>query len=245
MWTTGRIKKRTDWNEKLFSLHIEANIDHFKAGQYIKLGLELDERRIPRAYSLVSAPHEPLLEVLLVSVENGRLSPALAALGSGDRLWVSSKAGGSMTLDEVLPAQQLWMLATGTAVGPFISMLRTQQPWQTFAKIVLCYGVRYQRDLAYLPELAKLAHERRDRFQLITSVTRENDGGHLACRLSEALQSGQLEHMANSQIDASQSQVMLCGNPEMVTEIQGHLLARGLRKNLKREPGQITVERYW
>ncbi|MDF2177205.1 ferredoxin--NADP reductase [Aliiglaciecola sp. CAU 1673] len=244
MWTTGKIIERTNWNDKLFSLHIEADVETFKAGQYIKLGLELEQKKVPRAYSLVSAPHEPLLEVLLISVENGKLSPELAALNAGDEVLVSGKAGGFMTMDEVPSAKQLWMLATGTAVGPYISMLRTEQPWTAFEKIILCYGVRYQEDLAYFQELQGFQNAFPDRFQLITSVTRQKGCGQLDSRLSDALLSGQLEESAQATIDTD-SQVMLCGNPEMVADIQQHLLERGLRKNLKREPGHITVERYW
>jgi ferredoxin--NADP+ reductase len=38
---------------------------------------------------------------------------------------------------------------------------------------------------------------------------------------------------------------MLCGNPDMVKEVQAALAERGLRKHRRRAPGQVTVERFW
>ncbi|GAB3039318.1 ferredoxin--NADP reductase [Bowmanella dokdonensis] len=245
MWVEGRVVDRIDWNDKLFSLFIEADIGNFIPGQFIKVGLDIGDKRIGRAYSLVNAPDSPALEVLLVSVEDGLLSPALARLNPGDAIQVSSKASGYMTLDEISQGKHLWMLATGTAVGPFIAMLRTPQPWQRFERLVLCYGVRLARDLAYLEELQALQSANPQQFSLIPCVTREKIPDMMQIRLPEALRTGQLEQAAGLKISPEQSQFMLCGNPGMVSDAQQILLDRGLQKNLKRKPGHITMERYW
>jgi ferredoxin/flavodoxin---NADP+ reductase len=245
MWTQGKVIKRIDWNDELFSLFIDADIGDFTAGQFIKLGLDIDGKRVGRAYSLVNAPGSELLEVLLVSVEDGLLSPALHRLQPGDTVNVSSKASGFMTLDWVPEAKNLWMLATGTAVGPFISMLRTETPWQRFEHIVLVYGVRFAHDLAYNEELQTLVTEKASRFCYLTSITRESMPGGLHCRIPQALENGQLEQRAGTVITPEHSHVMLCGNPAMIADTQTILMERGLRKNLKRNPGHISMERYW
>lgn len=138
MWITGTVLKRIDWNDKLFSLRIKADVETFIAGQFIKLSQIRDDKRVARAYSLVNPPGTDYVEVLAVAVEDGQLSPDLKALNPGDTIQVTPKATGFMTLDEVpkgaLQGKHLWLLSTGTAVGPFISMLATDEPWQRFEK---------------------------------------------------------------------------------------------------------------
>ncbi|WP_299568522.1 ferredoxin--NADP reductase [uncultured Shewanella sp.] len=249
MWTTGTVIERIEWNEKLFSLRIKADVEPFIAGQFIKLSQNRDEKRIARAYSVVNPPGKDYVEVLAVAVEDGQLSPDLQALNIGDSIEVSTKAAGFMTLDEIptgaLQGPHLWFLATGTAVGPFISMMETEEPWQRFDKVVLVYGVRLIEDLAYLPELTALQEKFPTQFVFIPSVTRESYDGGLSCRIPDGLQSGILEQTAGVALNPENSQVMICGNPGMITDAQTALNEKGLVKNLRRAPGQITVEKYW
>ncbi|MGX9460012.1 ferredoxin--NADP reductase [Shewanella sp. A14] len=249
MWTMGKVIERIDWNDKLFSLRIKADIEPFIAGQFIKLSQMRDGKRIARAYSLVNPPGTEYVEVLAVAVEDGLLSPDLKALTLGDSIEVTSKAAGFMTLDEIphgaLQGKHLWFLATGTAVGPFISMLATDEPWQRFEKIVLVYGVRLAEDLAYLETIKKLVDKYPQQFVFIPVVTREDYPEGLSCRIPDAINSGLLEQKAGLDINIEHSQVMICGNPGMVSDAQVALVDKGLTKNLRRAPGQITVEKYW
>ncbi|RTR40844.1 ferredoxin--NADP reductase [Shewanella canadensis] len=249
MWIEGEIIERIDWNDKLFSLKIKADIEPFIAGQFIKLSQIIDEKRIGRAYSIVNAPDSDFIEVLAVSVADGQLSPNLQKLNVGDVIDVSTKATGFMTLDEIPVSsseeKQLWLMATGTAVGPFISMLDTLEPWSRFEKVILVYGVREAKDLAYLDKLEQMKLQYPEQFKLVLSVTRENYPGSMSCRIPAGLQSGEIEGNVGISISPEKSQVMLCGNPEMIRDANNILLERGLTKNLRRAPGQITQEKYW
>ena len=224
-----------------------ADIEPFIAGQFIKLSQLRDGKRVARAYSLVNAPDADCLEVLAVRVEDGLLSPALHELNAGDEIEISPKAAGFMTLDELPPdmGQHLWLLATGTAVGPFISMLESNQPWDRFSQIVLVYGVRLEEDLAYWQRLQELADIHQGKLKLIACVTRESVAGALDCRIPDGLRDGSIEDKAGIKLSAADSQVMICGNPGMVSGALELLQARGLAKNLRRAPGQITMEKYW
>ncbi|GIU22023.1 ferredoxin--NADP reductase [Shewanella schlegeliana] len=249
MWIEGLVIERRDWNDKLFSLKIKVDIGDFKAGQFIKLSQVIDDKRIGRAYSLVNPPGCGYVEVLAVAVEEGLLSPNLQALKVGDVIDVATKASGFMTLDE-LPTDEakgkhLWFLATGTAVGPFISMMDTCEPWETYERLVLAYGVRKVEDLAYLEQLKGYEARYPEQFKLVLSVTREQLNGALTSRIPDAISSGELESKAGLRLNPEESQVMICGNPEMITASQQVLKERGLTKNLRRAPGQVTVERYW
>jgi len=249
MWIEGEVIERIDWNDKLFSLKIKADIEPFIAGQFIKLSQIIDDKRIGRAYSIVNAPGSDFIEVLAVSVADGQLSPNLQQLNVGDVIDVSTKATGFLTLNEIPSSssegKQLWLMATGTAVGPFISMLDTLEPWSRFEKVILVYGVREAEDLAYLQKLELVKQQYPEQFKLVLSVTRENYPGSMNCRISTGLQSGEVEKYVGISISPEKSQVMLCGNPEMVNDASNILLERGLTKNLRRKPGQITLERYW
>ncbi|MGP1782638.1 ferredoxin--NADP reductase, partial [Shewanella frigidimarina] len=162
---------------------------------------------------------------------------------------VATKATGFMTLDELPKDEEqgkhLWFLATGTAVGPFISIMDTPEPWLNYEKLVLVYGVREGKDLAYLEHLKRFEQTYPERFQLILSVTREPFDGALTKRIPDVIVSGELEAKAGLSLSATESQVMICGNPGMITEAQQALKDKGLTKNLRRAPGQITVEKYW
>ena len=153
-WLEGRVYRRIDWHPELFTLTIEAAIEPFSAGQFIKLGLaHSDGKVVSRAYSLVNAPNAGPLQVLAVKVADGQLSPALHLLQPGDRLLVSARASGHLTLSEIPDGDALWLLATGTGISPFLSMLASAEPWRRFARIVLVYAVRHQRDLAHLADI--------------------------------------------------------------------------------------------
>ncbi|WP_298770466.1 ferredoxin--NADP reductase [uncultured Shewanella sp.] len=249
MWTTGQVVERIDWNDKLFTLKIKSTLSPFIAGQFIKLSQLIDGRRVARAYSLVNSPDSQYLEVLAIAVDGGQLSPRLHLLEAGDEIEVTTTAAGFMTLDELPKEEQtqsdLWFLATGTAVGPFISIMDTQEPWQRFKKVILVYGVREKQDLAYFEKLQGLVSTYSDQFRLILSVTREDVSGALSERIPDALESGNLEKMAGTILSPEHSQVMLCGNPGMISESVEVLKAKGLTKNLRRVPGQITMEKYW
>jgi ferredoxin/flavodoxin---NADP+ reductase len=188
---------------------------------------------------------------LAVKVEEGQLSPHLHRLAIGETIEISTKAAGFLTLDELPQSAEynnLWFLATGTGVGPFISMLRTQEAWLKYEKIILVYGVSYQTDIAYHDVIQQLLLQNPKQFvfiPMVTRETREDMVNALHCRIPQGLVSGELEALAQVAITPQSSQVMICGNPEMISEVQALLLERGLTKNLRRAPGQITLEKYW
>lgn len=95
-WVTGKVTKVQNWTDALFSLTVHAPVLPFTAGQFTKLGLEIDGERVQRAYSYVNSPDNPDLEFYLVTVPDGKLSPRLAALKPGDEVQVVSEAASSL-----------------------------------------------------------------------------------------------------------------------------------------------------
>lgn len=245
-WVTGKVTNIQHWTDTLFSLTVDAPVAPFSAGQFTKIGLEIDGERVQRAYSYVNAPHNPGLEFYLVNVPEGKLSPRLHAMQPGDEVLLVSEAAGFFVLDEVPDCNTLWMLATGTALGPYLSILEEGKDLERFENIVLLHAVRYAHDLSYLPLMQQLAERYAGKLRIQTVISREVVAGALYGRVPALIASGELEAAVGLPMTPETSHVMLCGNPEMVRDTQQLLKeTRNMTKHLRRRPGHMTAEHYW
>jgi len=244
-WLDGEVVENRHWTDTLFSLRVKGAPLVFEAGQFVRIALDIDGERVARAFSMVNAPDEPLLEFYGVVVPQGPLSPRLARLGVGDRLLVASNPAGFLVLKELPDAETLWLLATGTGIAPFVSMLRADTPWQRFENVVLVHAVRHAPELVYRDEVDRASAKHRSRFRYVPVVSREDAPRTLRGRIPALLADGRLEGAAGLKLAPTGSQVMLCGNPDMLKDTTAALAGRGLRKNRRRTPGQITVESFW
>lgn len=249
----ARVVGRTDHTATLFSLRFEAALDAFTAGQFCRVGLPVasqagDADVVMRAYSLVNAPDERPHEIILSKVaadQGGVLSPYLHALKVGDALYASPRVNGFFTMPEVPSAKVLWGLSTGTAIGPYLSFMKTDGPWRKFARIVFVHAVRTAAELTYRDQIDAIARQYGERFQYIPFVSREVFPGAIHGRIPAAIIDGTLEARAGIALTADTAHCMLCGNPDMVKDTTSVLHERGLRKHRPKLAGHITVEAYW
>jgi ferredoxin/flavodoxin---NADP+ reductase len=244
-WVEGTVVELRQWTDELYSLQVRADIAPFIAGQFTRVGREIDGEIIARPYSFVNAPANPVLEFYFITVPAGPLSHELIRLRPGDNILVSPRAAGFFILRELPDAESLWMLATGTAIGPFLSILGTPEVWERFRRVVLVHSVRTARELTYRDTLEGLLQRHPEQLQVIPMVSRESVDHALEGRITQAIADGRLETRAGLPLDPASSQVMICGNPAMVHDTTHLLEQRGLRKNRRREPGHITTEQYW
>lgn len=243
-WLKAKLTEKVQWSDELYSLRFEAPLPEFKAGQFVRVGLDIDGERVGRPYSLVNAPHESIHEIYFNIVPEGPLSPRLAELEKGDEFLVNSAVNGMMTLDQLPEHRHLWLLATGTALGPFLSILKTDEPWSRFERLVLCHSVRTPEDLAYQDTIMQLLEQHGDQLDFVPVVTRTKHKGALNVRIPAALESGELEKRLGLELKADDAHVMLCGNSDMIQDTQQLLEGRGLKRHRKRDPGHITTEKY-
>ena len=243
-WIEGRITENRQWTERLFSLRFNASIGNFKAGQFVRIALEIDGELVARPYSLVNSPGEAEFEIFFNIVAEGPLTPRLAALQQGEVIKVADQPYGYLTVDEVPAAKHLWMLATGTGVGPFISILKSEDAWQRFEKVVLVYSVKTAQELAYQDLIAEVGKQHHQQLSYLPLVTREVLEGAINKRVTEAIESGELEQQAGISMGPEDSHVMMCGNSAMIADVMELLKSRNMRKHLRREPGHITTEKY-
>jgi len=241
----GKVVAKKSWTDTLFSLQVDAEVSPFKAGQFTKLALDINGEVVGHPYSFVNAPQEDSLEFYFIQVPDGLLTTQLAKLEVGDRVMVSQHAVGFLTLSEIPDAKYLWLLSTGTGIGPFLSILNTEEPWQRFERIVLVQAVRYADELTYGETISELSQLYGEQFHFIPFVSRSTTTCALHMHIPNAIVDGQLEAHAGIALTPENSQVMLCGNPNMVRDTTEVLLARGLKKNKRQDQGHITVENYW
>jgi ferredoxin--NADP+ reductase len=238
-WLTTRVVENRHWTESLFSLRVEGAQLRFQAGQFVRIALDVGGERVARAFSFVNPPDDPMLEFYGVIVPEGLLSPPLARLKAGDELYVAPNPAGFLILAEVPDGETLWLISTGTGLAPFLSILRTPTPWQRFRNVVLVHAVRHARELVYRDVISATP------AKYVSFVSREAAPGSLAGRIPAAIADGRLEAAAGVALTAANSHVMLCGNPQMLKDVQAALALRGMKKHRRRAPGHITVESFW
>jgi ferredoxin--NADP+ reductase len=242
-WLPARVVGNRQWNKALFSLRVEGPQLRFEAGQFVRIALDIDGARVARPFSFVNPPSDPVHEFYGIVVPEGPLSPRLAQLRVGETLYVAPNPAGFLVLSELPDAESLWLMSTGTGIAPFVSILRTEAPWKRYREVVLVHAVRHAEELVYREMIQAMAQARKLRY--VSFVSREAAPGSLAGRIPAAIDDGRLEAAAGVRFAPEGSQVMLCGNPQMLRDATAALVARGLRKHRRRNPGHISVESFW
>lgn len=274
------VLSKTTWTPNLFSFTVSRpDSFKFTAGQFVRLGVnpsqlnyykqlsvvadtddeELDEtvdeapnEDIFRAYSIVSSPFDEILEFFSIVIPDGAFTSQLQHLEVGDELLLNTMPFGFLTLaryQKPLP-KDLWLLATGTGLAPFLSMLQDLKTWEDYEHIVLAYSARSTEELAYIEKIEGLQEnfgslvDNPAKLIFIPIVTREPVEGALTERLPKLLLDGTLQARAGIDLDVDSTHVMLCGNPEMVEDTKEALKSLGLVMN-RRGEGNIAVENYW
>ena len=243
-WIDGQVIDRTEWTNTHFSLRIACARPAFVPGQFVRVALDVDGVQVARPYSCVNSVDSEDVEIFFNVVPEGPLSKPLADLSIGDTIQISDRCNGLLTLKEIPEsARDLWMIATGTGVGPFLSILQSAETWQRFKNLILVYGVREADQIAYRPLINALHQAHPTQLRFIPCVTHQAPADAYPGRVTLALSDGQLEARANTAIDLN-SHFMLCGNTAMIKDMSEALKLRGLKKHLRREPGHISSEKY-
>jgi ferredoxin--NADP+ reductase len=238
------------WTDRLFSFKTTRNAGfRFKNGHFTMIGLEQEGKPLMRAYSLASANYEDELEFFSIKVPDGPLTSKLQKIQVGDGLLVNSKSTGTLVQDNLLPGKHLYLIATGTGLAPFLSIIRDPEIYEQYDKIILTHGCRYTEELAYrelitehLPQHEYLGESVRDKLIYYPTVTREkfeNNG-----RLTDLLRIGKLtSDIGLPPLDAARDRFMICGSPSMLKELCALLDSRGFKESRHGEAAHYVIER--
>lgn len=245
-----RILSVHHWNDSLFSFKTTRDPAlRFRNGQFVMIGLEVNGRPLMRAYSIASANYEDHLEFFSIKVQNGPLTSRLQHLKVGDELLVSRKPTGTLVLDDLLPAKNLYFFSTGTGLAPFMCLIKDPEAYERYEKIVLIHGVRNVNDLAYQEYIEGLPNDEilgdlvRDKLIYYPLVTREpfrNQG-----RLTDVIRSGKLAaDIGLPELNRETDRVMICGSPQMLKDSCQILDERGFQISPHiGTPGDYVIER--
>lgn len=203
---------------------------------------------------MVSSPYDENLEFFSIVVPNGAFTSHLSELRIGDSIYVDKTNFGFLTTSRFESGKHLWLLASGTGLAPFLSIINDPQTWEQFDKVILVHSARTREELVYQDEilsfssqnmLNELVENLAERFYYVPVVTREQLQDTLSQRITALLKNGQLEKHTELKIDKALSRFMICGNPEMVKDIRNVLKTMGFAPARKNSPGEIAVENYW
>lgn len=248
--TPERVLDVRHWSETVFSFTTTRPASlRFRSGNFLMLGLEIDRRPLLRAYSIASAHYDDHLEFVSIKVPDGPLTSRLAHVAPGDTVLIGRKPTGTLVPESLLPGETLYLLATGTGLAPFLSLLRDPELYTRFARVVLVHGVRRVADLAFaeylqheLPAHELVGDAVGARLSYYPTVTREpfrNTG-----RITPLLDSGRLAaDLGLPPLDARRDRVMICGGPAMLRDTVDLLEARGFLEGSGHTPGHYVIER--
>ncbi len=207
------------------------------------------DRLIRRAYSIASSSlAREHVEIFVNLVRSGEFTPRLFALEPGDRLWMGPKFTGMFTMHEVPRHAHVALVATGTGLAPYMSMLRTELECGGPRRFAVIHGARHSWDLGYSAELFTM-QRLCPNLAYIPAVSRPGEEpapwsgatGHV----QELWKGGALARAWGFAPRPENTHVFLCGNPTMIEQMIALLQHEGFAVHEPRAPGQIHVERYW
>ena len=201
----------------------------FEPGQFVSFEIERPGSRIPatRAYSIASSSHrQNTIELLVNRVDGGTGSEYLCGLQEGDRTSFAGPVGSFVLRDG---ARDLLLVATGTGIAPFRSMLWSLADASSPRAITLFWGLRSERDLYYQDELLCL-RKRLPNFSFITTLSQPTSEWHG--------HSGRVSPLIETRVSSvANLEVFLCGNGAMIADVRDILRRKGLCP--------IRVEQYY
>lgn len=236
----------------------------FRPGQYTVLGLRRSEPRVAgsdpeepssdpdqlirRAYSIASSSRaDEYLEFYITLVASGELTPRLLKLAVRDRLFLGTKATGLFTLDRVRDERHVLLVATGTGLAPYMSMLRTELVCGGPRRFVILQGARYSWDLGYRTELETL-----DRLcsnvtyiPVVSRPKEDRSWKGLGGYLQDVLVSDTIRERTGLDVTPENFHIFLCGNPAMIVEAMRRMTERGFVPDKGRTVGSLHTEKYW
>ena len=236
LYSTETLLELHHWSDKLFSFRTTRGSGlRFDSGQFVMLGLQMADRKIVRAYSIASANYEEHLEFYSIKVPHGALTSRLQQVTPGSPILISSKPTGTLVLRDLRPGKRLFLLATGTGIAPFMSIIKDPATYEAFEQIVIARGVRLRAELAYadsvlsaLREDAYLGDLARAQLLDYRCVSRE-PWGHVG-RVTTALESGRLwTDLGIAPLNTQTDRLMICGNIDMLDDTRRFLDTRGFQ----------------
>lgn len=223
------------WTDKTFSFKTtRSQTFRFKNGEFAMIGLMTDRRPLLRAYSIASANYADELEFLSIKVPDGPLTSRLQHLKVGDEVLVNPKCTGTLTIDNVTQADNLYLLSTGTGIAPFMSIIRDPETYEKYKSVILCHTTRTHTEHTYIDVIQEMCNT----FPLTYYDT---------CTQEDYVRKGRfwehIDNFTNGGFNKETDRVMVCGGPDMNYECRDYFENLGFQEGNLGEPGDFVLER--
>lgn len=239
------------WTEALFSFRVTRPQSlRFRAGEFVMIGLMGDnDRPILRAYSIVSPVWDEELEFYSIKVPDGPLTSRLQHIEPGDKVIVKPKPTGTLVLDALTPGKRLYMLATGTGIAPFASLIREPETYEKFEQVILTHTCRYARELQYgaeliaaMPDDLLVGEEAAKKLTYYPTTTQEPSRTH--GRITDLIRSGKLAtDLGLPDLDPQTDRIMVCGSMGFNLDVKQLCLTNGFEEGANNHPAEFVVEK--
>lgn len=217
------------YTDKLFRIRLERPRSYrFTAGEFVMIGLE---DAPSRAYSITSGPYDDYLEFYSIKVQDGPLTSKLQHVVVGDTVKVGEKPTGTLLLANLTLGGHLVMMASGTGIAPFISLLREPETYDLFDNITVTWTTRLHAEQdCYRDFLNEMP------IEYISTVTQES--AELQGRIQVFMEDGTIK------IDnPTEQRIMLCGSIDFNNDLKDHFNSLGFDEGNKKTQGTFVQER--
>ena len=238
------------YTDRLFSFRVSRPRSlRFRSGEFVMIGLLKDDGKpLLRAYSIASPSWDEELEFYSIKVQDGPLTSRLQHIQAGDQIIVRPKPVGTLVLDALLPGKRIYLIATGTGVAPFASLIRDPDLYERYDQVVLTHTCREVAELTYSKELVSslkddpLIGEFANKLLYYPTTTREESPkmGRITSLLSDGTLASDL---GLPPIDKDTDRVMICGSMGLNTDVKAICEAAGLREGSNSMPAEFVLEK--
>lgn len=246
------IKKETvtevkHWSDKTFTFKTTRDSGfRFKNGEFTMMGIDRgDGKRVLRAYSMASANYEDHLEWLSIKISDGPLTSELQNVQVGDQVLVANKSTGTLVIDYLKPGRNLYLIATGTGLAPFLSIIKDFETYEKFDKVILTHTVQKQDELVYrefLEDYNNTSLATQDKFVYFNSLTQQD--WPRQGRITSWLFENKLEQYLDlPRYDHRQDKMMICGSQGLNSDLMDWLEVAGAQEGNTSTPGDFVVEK--
>jgi len=220
------------YTESLFRIRTERPSSfRFTAGEFTMVGMEGTPKR---AYSLTSGPYDDYLEFYSIKVPDGPLTSRLRHIHVGDYLEVSEKTTGTLTLANLELGGNLWLLATGTGIAPFISILRDPTTYDHFDQIHVYWSVREAQDLQSYDSFLQ-----EQPIKYTATVTQDPTWRGHNKRITTFIRAGQIV----PNLEPSEHKIMICGSLDFNKEVADMFDGWGFKQGTNKQAGTFVQEK--
>ncbi len=235
-------------------------------GQYSVLGLQQGDARVAgtpddlpivaklagdflirRAYSITATHDSGEVEFLINLVGTGALTPRLFNLQKGGRLYLEPRASGIFTLGHSSGNRDLLLMATGSAIAPYLHMLHSELAERQDQLTTIVHAASVSWDLTFRGALEERASKYKNfsYFPTITDPERDLRWNGLTGPIEALLKSGELEEQLGMPLSPDRFDVFLTGSPMMIDPVTVELETRDFQTGPSSNPDtSIFVERY-